>query len=148
MDTMVEHVVEEFCGSVESTIARLNAAREQVEPKIEEALEQYVERVERDAVAGLNRPHWLLSRSIASKMKNYRQNSKLFAIAGVKRETKEPRDPGVYWKYHESGSTPDGYRRAAPKRFLKTAKERNFAQLEKEIGEAFAEIREIYKRGS
>ena len=53
MDTMVEHVVEEFCESVEETIARLNAAREQVEPKIEEALEQYVERVERDAVAGL-----------------------------------------------------------------------------------------------
>ena len=147
MDTMVEHVVEEFCGSVESTIARLNAAREQVEPKIEEALDRFVERVERDAIAGLNRPHWLLSRSIASKVNVYAQNRKFWAIIGAKRETRDKRDPGVYWKYHESGSTPDGYKRKAPKHFLRTAKERNVAQLEKDVVEAYSEIREIYKQG-
>ena len=148
MDTMVEHVVEEFCGSVESTIARLNAAREQVEPKIEEALERYVERVERDAVAGLNRPHWLLSRSIASKVNKYQQGQKFWAIVGPKREVKNPRDPGVYGKYYEFGWSPKNRKSTVPPRFLRKAKERNIRQLEKDVSEAYAEIREIYKRGS
>ncbi|MBR4753133.1 MAG: hypothetical protein IK077_15375 [Thermoguttaceae bacterium] len=148
MDTIVENVAAEFCGSVAETIGRLNAAHEQVAPKIEEALERYVERVERDAVAGLNRPHWLLSRSIASKVKNYRQNQKFWAIVGPKRETKDPRDPGVYGKYHEYGWAPKGHKTTAPARFLRKAKERNIGQLEKEVSEAFDEIRAIFRRGS
>lgn len=141
----VGKVVEDFCGSVEETAARLNAAREQVAPKIEEALDRYVERVERDAATGLNRPHWLLSRSIASKVKAYSQNRKFWAIVGAKRETKDKRDPGTYWKFHETGSAPDGYKRKAPKRFLRTAKDRNIAQLEKDVAEAYSEILEIYE---
>lgn len=148
MDTVVEHVAEEFCGSIEQTIARFNAAREEVAPKLEEALDRYVERVERDAVAGLNRPSWLLSRSIASKVKNYQQNQKLWAIVGVKRETKDPRDPGVYGKYHEYGWAPKGRKPTAPARFLRKAKEKNIEQLEKDVSEAYEEIREIYRRGS
>lgn len=46
---MVEHVVEARIESIAETMARLEAAREQVAPKIEAALERYVERVERDA---------------------------------------------------------------------------------------------------
>ena len=61
MDTMVEHVVEARIESIAETMARLEAAREQVAPKIEAALDRFVERVERDAAAGLNRPRWLLS---------------------------------------------------------------------------------------
>lgn len=148
MDTGVEYVAEEFCESVAATIARFEAAREQIAPKLEEALDRFVERVERDAVAGLNRPTWLLSRSIASKVKNYRQNQKLWAIVGVKRETKDPRDPGVYGKYHEYGWAPKGRKPTAPARFLQKAKEKNIEQLEKDVSEAYEEIREIYKRGS
>lgn len=160
MDTIVENVAAEFCGSVAETIGRLNAAHEEVSPKIEEALERYVERVERDAVAGLNRPHWLLSRSIASKIKTYRFNvalgsaktpfvvQKFWAIVGAKRETKDPRDPGVYGKYHEWGWLPGTYRLLPYRRFLRKAKDRNIGQLEKEVSEAYDEIRAIFKRGS
>ena len=144
----VEQLAEARIFSSAQTVERLEAARETISPRLQAALERYVERVERDAIAGLNRPHWLLSRSIASKVKSYAQNQKFWASVGVKRETKELRDPGVYWKYHETGSTPDGYRRSAPKRFLRTARDRNEEQLKKDVVEAYSEIREIYKRGA
>ena len=148
MDTMVEHAAEEYCGSIARTIAQFNAAREEVEPKIVDALEKFVERVERDAAIGLNRPHWLLSRSIASKVKAYTKNQKYWSIVGFKRDSKDPRDPGVYGKYHEFGWAPNGRKPTAPPRFLRKAKERNLAQLENDVDEAYQDIRDILKRGS
>lgn len=98
-------------------------------------------------MAGLNRPSWLLSRSIARKVKNYQQNQKLWAIVGVKREAVDPRDPGVYGVFHEAGWAPAGRRPQVQKRFLRSARDRNIGELMSDVKSAYEPIRKMYESG-
>lgn len=135
--------MDEFIVSLESLIEGLQKAKEAAVPKLEEALERWVENVERDARANLNRPHWLLQRNISSKVKTYTQNQKVWAMVGFRfQERTNRRDPGYYGKYHEGGWAPDRRTVKVPRHFLRNAKKMNKAQLEKELQAALADVLE------
>lgn len=145
MDTAIEHVAESCCDSIALTIARFKAVHEAATPQVEQAMERYAERTKRDAITGLNRPSWLLSRVITSKIKTYKDGQIFWNVVGPKKETRELNDPGVYWKYHEFGWRPDGRAPSVTPRFLRTAKERNRTQLVKDVRKAYEEIQELMK---
>lgn len=135
--------MDDFIVSLEALIEGLNAARDDAVPKLEEALERWVANVERDAKSTLNRPHWLLQRNITNKVKAYRQNHKVWAMTGFRfRRKDDKRDPGYYGQFHEAGWAPDRKVVKVPRHFLKEAKKKNKAQLEKEIQDALADVME------
>ncbi len=133
--------MDDFIVSLEALIEGLNAARDDAVPKLEEALGRWVANVERDAKANLNRPHWLLQKNISGKVKAYRQNHKIWAMVGFRFRIKNNRrDPGYYGQFHEAGWRPGGYKTTAPDHFLREAKKKNRARLEKELQDALADV--------
>jgi len=124
-----------FAEALEVLNDDLSALNEAVDVAVAEALTTFAEGAERDARAALNRPHWLLSRSIDSKVKQYR-TGKTVAVLGAKRTTtgkpkKGVGDPGVYAGFHESGVG------SAPAHFLRRGKAKNVAGIPENMARAF-----------
>ena len=139
--------MDDFIVSLETLIEQLQAARDEAAPELEKALERWVVAVERDAAAILNRPHWLLQQNIASKVKAYQQNRKIWAMTGFRfRNKTDVRDPGFYGQYHEAGWAPDRKVVKVPHHFLKSAKKQNRASLEKELQAALSDVMNITRR--
>lgn len=133
--------MDSFIVSLEAMIEGLEAAKDAAAPELAKAVERWVVAVERDAKTNLNRPHWLLQKNISSKIKEYKQNRKVWAMAGFRfQEKSNKRDPGFYGKYHEAGWAPDRRVVKVPDHFLRAAKKKNRAQLEKEIHDALADV--------
>lgn len=123
----------------------LEASRNAAAPLYEKALEQWARETSRRAVLNLNRPKWLLSRAISYKLKEYKNNKKLWAMAGFKfMDDRGPRDPGFYGQYHEAGYHHAGVRSNAPDHFLKKAKEATKPALEEMVNNASKEFRRIF----
>ena len=75
-----------FAEALEILNDDLSALNEAVDVAVAQALTTFAEGAERDARAALNRPHWLLSRRIDSKVKQYRtvlRRGKAKNVAGI-----------------------------------------------------------------
>lgn len=139
--------MDKFIVSLEAMIEGLEYAKDAAAPELAKAVERWVVAVERDAKANLNRPRWLLQKNISSKVKDYRQNHKVWAMTGFRFKVKsDKRDPGYYGKYHEAGWAPDRKKINVPDHFLREAKKKNRAQLEKEVHDALADVVRISER--
>ena len=139
--------MDRFIASLEAMIEGLEAAKDAATPELAKAVERWIVAVERDAKAKLNRPHWLLQKNISSKIKEYKQNRKIWAMAGFRfRKKSNKRDPGFYGKYHEAGWAPDRRVVKVPDHFLREAKKKNRAQLEKEVHDALIDVAKITER--
>ena len=139
--------MDDFIVSLETLVESLNAAKDQAAPELEKAVERFIGAVERDARANLNRPRWLLQKNISSKVKEYKQNRKVWAMTGFRfKEKSNKRDPGYYGKFHEAGWAPDRKVVKVPDHFLREAKKKNRAQLEKEVHDALADVVRISER--
>lgn len=151
---MAGYFIEGFIEAFEGLIESLEEIGDELAPRYREALDEWATETARLAVENLSRPHWLLSRSIGDKVKDYRKDRKLWAMAGFQFQhnlgrSKDPRDPGNYGQYHEGGWRPGKYRVSAPDHFLRRAKAETYWPLlqkiakinEKMVGEIFAEKR-------
>lgn len=122
-----------FAEALEILNDDVSALNEVVDVAVAAALTQFAEGAERDARAFLNKPHWLLSRSIDSKVKQYARTGKTTAVLGAIRTTtgrpkKGVGDPGVYAGFHESRV-----------RFLRRAKAANLDIIPDAMTKAFDE---------
>lgn len=125
-----------FAEALEILNDDLSALNDAVDVAVAQALTTFAEGAERDARALLNRPHWLLSRKINSKVKQYRRTGKTVAVLGAERTTtgkpkKGVGDPGVYAGFHESGVG------SAPAHFLRRGKAKNVAGIPDNMARAF-----------
>lgn len=137
--------IEGVVGTIGGIVEGLKKARKESAPKIEKAVVDWTARVETDARAGLARPHWLLTKHISSKVKNY-DDKKIWAMAGFKfNEKNNKRDPGYYGQFHEAGWAPTGHKVTAPDHFLRKAKQANKGQLEKDVEKILPGIMERVK---
>ncbi|MBP3531210.1 MAG: hypothetical protein J6K25_08530 [Thermoguttaceae bacterium] len=124
---MAGYFIEGFIEAFEGLIESLEEMNDELAPRYREALDEWAEETGKLAVQHLSRPRWLLSRSIGDKVKDYRKDRKLWAMAGFQFQhnlgrSKNPRDPGNYGQYHEGGWRPGKYRVSAPDHFLRRAK--------------------------
>ena len=146
MDTIVENVSRYYLSTAEKMLKILKEEKETIPPKLEAALLKFLENVRRDAVIGLNRPHWLMSRRMTTKMKSYKDGDKIWGIVGPAREEFGPNDPAEYWKKHDNPWFTRYRKPSAPPRFMKTAMLRHVGELEKDVQKAYAEIGRVYRR--
>ena len=142
---MAGYFIEGFIEAFEGLIESLEEIGDELAPRYREALDEWAEETARLAVANLSRPHWLLSRSIGDKVKDYRKDRKLWAMAGFQFQhnlmrSKNPRDPGNYGQYHEGGWRPGKYRVSAPDHFLRRAKAETYWPLLQKIAKINEEI--------
>lgn len=142
-----------FVEAFEGLTAALEATRNAAAPAYREAVEDWAETTTRKAVENLDRPHWLLSRSMTEVVKPY--HGVLWALSGIKHESIDPKDPGYYVIYHEAGWRPNKGKPSAPIHFMTRAKrETTFLLLQKvresdqRVQKAFHEIlkKEIARR--
>ena len=69
MVTPVKGQVLDRLKNIQDVAKVLSTARQNIEPKLQEALTNYCERVEQSAVQKLNRPSWLMSCSFGLKVR-------------------------------------------------------------------------------
>lgn len=143
---MARAYMDQYITKVDEFIKRLKTIQKTVEPKLERVLEKWVVDTEKDAIRILNRPNWILPKSISSKVKDYTQNHKLFAMVGFRfRERNNKRDPGYYGQFHEAGWAPIGHKVTAPDHFLRKAKKKNRAPLDEEVRKVFCSYTDTLK---
>lgn len=142
---MAGYVVEGFIEAFEGLIESLEAASGELAPRFREALDEWGAATSARAVKNLNRPRWLLSRSIADKTRSYRGDRVFWATVGFSSprgaagRSSDPRDPENYGRYHEWNRRP-----GAPTRFLRGAKAATRGELLQKIAkineETFAKL--------
>ena len=137
---MKKGFLDDWITSLETLIQGLEAAKDAAAPELRAALDEWVQATEEDARQILGRPSWLLTRSITSKVKDYQQGRKIWAMAGFRFRSKEPRDPGMYGRFHEAGWAPVGHKVTAPDHFLRQAKAKNLMQLDKRCRAALQNV--------
>lgn len=124
-----------FAEALEILNDDLSALNEAVDVAVAQALTTFAEGAERDARAALNRPHWLLSRRIDSKVKQYRTGKTVAVLGATRTTTGKPKkgvgDPGIYAGFHESGVG------SAPAHFLRRGKAKNVAGIPDNMARAF-----------
>lgn len=126
-----------FITAYQSIVDGMNAAKADAVPKLHKVLKDWAQNTAKDAERTLNRPTWLLSRNIASKVKEYADGAKIWAMAGFKFSKKDDkRTPGYYGQFHEAGWLPNNRKPKAPAHFLRTAKQKNMATLKTESEKA------------
>lgn len=121
-----------FIVRMEKIATALEEAKKTAGDQLNGVVSKWVKNVERDAKTLLARPSWLLQESITNKVKDYGEG-KVWAMAGFRFQSKHPRDPGYYGKYHEAGWAPDRKQIKVPDHFLRRAKKQNDAQLQADI---------------
>lgn len=122
---------------------------------IRTALKEWAEETAIDAIDLLNRPNWLLSQFIGSKVVEYLKDRKVQAMAGFRfrqksNRYKEPKkatkpgekqeyipDPGYYGRFFEGGKRRGGQPYSTRAKFLRTAKTKNIQELKALIDQAF-----------
>ena len=127
----------------ERTLARVESALEELRERVEKEIpaevvarvEAFQELVVNEARLNLSRPHWLLSRSFGTKVKEYADGRKVFGVVGFQFKSKDKRAPGYYGKFHEGGWAPPGKKPTAPPKFIKRAKLKYLPLLEKSLKE-------------
>lgn len=131
-----------FIEAFEEITNALEAARLEAAPIYRKMVEEWATETTKKAIANLNRPQWLLSKSMEPVVKPYK--SVIWALAGVKHESKNWREPGYYVIFHESGWRPNPYwAPSAPKGFLKKAKAETAPILRAKAEEANKNIAQI-----
>lgn len=131
-----------FIEAFEEITNALEAARHAAAPIYREAVEEWAKETTKKAVENLDRPNWLLSKSMEPVVKPYK--SVIWALAGVKHDSENAREPGRYVIYHESGWRPNPYwAPSAPKGFLKKAKVETAPILRAKAEKASKDIAQI-----
>lgn len=135
-----------FYKAFDGLVKALEKARDSAAPIYSDALRKWAQTTATRGVELLNRPQWLLSRAIASKIKAYDDARKLWGMAGFKYlDDRGPRDPGFYGQFHEAGIHHAGVRSNAPNHFLKRAKQETRSELEELIKTASAKFRNTFQ---
>lgn len=134
--------IEAFRGMVEA----LEEARDNAAPIYREAVDVWATETTKRAKQNLNRPDWLLSKSMGSVVREYKQRGRLWSMAGVLHDGKNVRDPGRYVGYHESGWKPNGGKPSAPPHFLRNAKQATAPILKQKVKEANAQIVKVLEK--
>lgn len=119
----------------EALIEGLERFKDEAAPRLEQAVKTWGENVEQIATGTLNKPDWLLSQNISSKIRHYQASdvSKIWAIAGFKQDGTAPNTPGMYGRYYEGGYWPDRKRAPVPDHFLRAGKRQAMPALKAEI---------------
>lgn len=111
-----------------------------------QALELYGKTASTDARKLLNKPHWLLSRSLEYKVVKYPSGA-VVALVGAKRtappgaDPGEP-DPGIYARYYQSGNRP-----GIIDHWLKRAKLKNLDNIPPIMEQFFERAVKEHQRG-
>lgn len=115
---------------------------------VRDSLAEWAENVANDADRFLQRPHWLLSKSIASKVVEYRKDNKVYAMAGFRFQAGRALnikrnygyffpDPGYYGQFFEGGKRKGGAPYKTIDHFLRRAKDLNAPKLESIVARHF-----------
>ena len=95
-----------FTELMESVAEWMNVVRDKRRTAFDDVFEKWTVDTIRDAVNYLNRPNWLLSRSIGGKYKKYSDDRKLFALTGFVADRTPSRFTSAAPKYiRESGKS-------------------------------------------
>lgn len=134
----------EIMDAFKAIVDGLEETRHAAAPLLREALDKWAQNVAADAIDLLNEPHWLLSRNITSKVKEYAEGGKIWAMAGFKfsKSEEDKRIPGYYGQFHESGWLPNRRKPTARPRFLRDAKRKHDPTLKEETEKALAGFNE------
>ena len=139
----------DYDGILEGLITSLEKTYAATAPKFKKAVEEWAKATTAKSKENLNRPQWLLSRSLSQVVRKYEKSSKIWALSGVTKDGKGVNDPARYVRFHESGWRPKarGGGRYKPKvepHFMRKAKEAthplfkaNVETISKEIAKTF-----------
>ncbi len=99
------YLIASVATTFEAIFDALDEMRDSSTDEFRNAVDAAVEKIRDDALANLDRPNWLLSKYLKTKVRTYGDGRYLFGMAGVSRPSKEknPRDPGYYGYFHEYG---------------------------------------------
>jgi len=134
-------LVDAFRGLTEG----LEATPQESAPVFKEAVETWAKETTKKAVRNLDRPNWLLSKSMDYVVREYKQSGKTWSTAGAPKDGEGKRAPSFYVRFHESGWRPYGGKPSAPKRFLTRVKQETKPILEDTINQANAKILKTFK---
>lgn len=123
---------DKYVTRIEAIATGLERAKKETGPKLNKAINKFINAVEKDAKVNLARPHWLLQQSITRKVVDY-NNGKIWAMAGFRFQSKNPRSPGNYGQYHEAGWAPDRKIIKVPHHFLRRAKQSHIDELRADV---------------
>lgn len=153
---------DDYITALQEIGASLEAIDAAVFAAVKNALAQWVEDTAVDAIDLLNRPNWLLSQFISSKVIEYLRDAKVQAMAGFRYRDKANRfkdgkethtnargkkvreyipDPGFYGRYFEGGQRKGGAPYSTRARFMRAAKNANIEELKTLIDKAFDEAK-------
>lgn len=125
-----------FIDAFQTLTEGLEAMRQEAAPIFREAVETWGKETTKKAVEKLDRPTWLLSKSMDYVVREYKQNGKMWSMAGVPKDGDGKRAPSYYVRFHESGWRPYGGKPSAPPWFLTRAKAETKPILETAINRA------------
>lgn len=141
----------DFVDALEDIIQDRAIVSETTYNAVRDALAEWAENVASDADKFLQRPHWLLSKSIASKVVEYRKDNKVYAMAGFTFRSGRAQnvkggttgvylpDPGYYGQYIEGGKRKGGTPYKTIDHFLRRSKVQNASKLEGIVARHFNE---------
>ena len=129
-----------FIEAFRGMVAALEAGRDAAAPEYREAVDSWAKDTAQTAAGNLNRPGWLLSKQLTSVVRDYKNDGKIWALAGLVKGSSDKRDPGYYGKFHESGWRPNGGKPTAPPHFLRDAKRATTPALKAKVNEANGRI--------
>lgn len=134
-----------FIKAFSGLVAAMEETRNAAAPEYKKAAEEWAGATSRKAVELLDRPNWLLSRSISDVVKRYDKTGKIWAMAGIVKEKGGNREPAYYIRFHESGWRKGGGKPSAPPKFLKRAKLSTTPNLIRRIEEASEGIKKVFE---
>lgn len=135
-----------FIEAFRDMVTALEKTRAASAPIYRDALDDWAETTTRKAVENLDRPNWLLSRSMSHVVRRYEKCGKLWAMSGVTKDGEGARSPSSYVHFHESGWRPNGGKPSAPKKFMARAKRSTTPILKTKIDEATKGVLAVFQK--
>ena len=134
-----------FIEAFESMVVALEESRNKAAPLYRKAVEDWAVKTAEKARENLNRPSWLLSKQLSKVVRMYDKDGKIWSMVGILKESSSKRDPGYYFRFHEGGWRPNGYKPTVQERFVRRAKRETKPILDNEIAKASKEVTDVFK---
>ena len=134
-----------FIEAFERMVVALEESRNKAAPLYRKAVEDWAVKTAEKARENLNRPSWLLSKQLSKVVKMYDKDGKIWSMVGILKESSSKRDPGYYFRFHEGGWRPNGYKPTVQERFVRRAKRETNPILDNEIAKAGKEVTDVFK---
>ncbi len=134
-----------FIEAFERMVVALEDSRKKAAPLYRKAVEEWAVKTTEKARENLNRPSWLLSKQLSKVVRMYNKNGKIWSMVGILKESSSKRDPGYYFRFHEGGWRPNGYKPTVEERFVRRAKQKTIPILKGEIAKANQEVGDVFK---